>query len=52
MSSVTLKIEKELLNKVKSIAKKKNPLRDINKYAEAVREALICYILENEEFLE
>ena len=37
----TLKIEENLLDEVKSIAKNKFPLRNIDSYAEATREALI-----------
>ena len=41
---ITLKVEQSLLDEVKSIAESKYPLRKINFYSEAVREALIDFV--------
>ena len=53
MVNTTIQIERKLLEKVKAIVKRKNPLRYTEgrkvKYAGAVREALISYISENQE---
>lgn len=49
MSTITLKIEKDLLEKVKKKAKKMYPNRNIKKYAEAVREVLISFTLETQK---
>jgi len=49
---ITLKIDQELLEKVKIIAQNKNPLRKIDSYAEAVRESLIDFVNKNKKILE
>ena len=49
---VFIKLEKNLANKVLVIASKRFPLRNIDKYAEAVREALIEFIKNSERLLE
>ncbi len=48
---ITLKIDQKLLDKVKTITKNKFSLRNINSYAEAVREALIDFIKKNQRLL-
>lgn len=47
MPKITLKIERNLAKKVKEIATKKYPLRNIEFYVDAVKEALIEFIEEN-----
>lgn len=47
MKTVTLKLEKELMKQVKFHARKKYPLRNIDKYAKAAREVLIEFVNEN-----
>ena len=49
---VHIKIEEKLVKKIRKIVNMKNPLRSIKTDSMAIKEALICYILENEEFLE
>jgi len=49
MKTITLKLEKELLKQVKSLARKKYPLRNIDKYAKAAREVLIEFVRKNQE---
>lgn len=44
-------MDQDLLDKVKEITQKKFPLRKINKYAEAVREALMDFIKKNQKFV-
>lgn len=49
---VHLKIEENLVEKVVKIVKAKNPLRRIKTRSKAIQEALIAFVLENQEFLE
>lgn len=49
---ITLKIDQDLLDKVKKITQKKHPLRKISTYAEATRESLIEFIEKNKKLLE
>jgi len=49
-NSITLKIDQELLNEVRTIAQNKFPLRNITFYAEAVREALIDFVKRNKNY--
>lgn len=49
---INLKIDQDLLDKIREIAQKKNPLRKISTYAEATRESLIEFIEKNKKFLE
>jgi len=51
MSKTNIKIETDLIEKVKTIAENKFPLRNITSYAEATREALIDFIKKNRKFL-
>lgn len=55
MVNTTIQIERDLLDKAKTIVKKKNPLRYTEgkkiKYASAVREVLISFIEENQNLL-
>jgi hypothetical protein len=44
---INLKIDQNLLDKVRIITKNKYPLRNITSYAEATREALIEYVKKN-----
>lgn len=48
--NTTLKIDTELLEQVKRIAQNKYPLRKIEFYSEAVREALIEFIKKNSRY--
>ncbi|MFW9971095.1 MAG: hypothetical protein ACFFDF_12950 [Candidatus Odinarchaeota archaeon] len=50
MSLITLQLDRKLIEKVKIIAENKFPLRNINSYAEATREALIEFIKKNQRF--
>lgn len=50
MSKVNIKIEPDLIEKVKTIAENKFPLRNITSYAEATREALIEFCKKNQRF--
>ena len=50
MSFITIQIDKDLMNEVKSIAKNKYPLRKIDFYAEAAREALIDFVKKNQRY--
>ena len=52
MSLITLQLDRDLIEKVKAIVKKKKPLRKINSYAEATREVLIDFVRKNQKFLE
>jgi len=47
---ISLKIEQDLLDEVKIIAESKYPLRKINSYAEAVREALHEFVKKNKKY--
>ena len=47
---ITLKIDQDLLDEVKEITQNKYPLRKINSYAEATREALIDFIKKNQRY--
>lgn len=47
---INLKVDKDLLNKVKNITKRKFPLRKIKHYSEAVREALFEFVENNKGF--
>ena len=50
MSKTNIKIETDLIEKVKTIAENKFPLRNITSYAEATREALIEFCKKNKKF--
>lgn len=50
MSKINIKLEPELVEKVKTIAENKFPLRNINSYAEATREALIEFVKKNQKY--
>jgi len=45
-------MDQNILEKVREIAQKKHPLRNINTYAEAVRESLIDFVNKNKKILE
>ena len=51
MPKTNIKIEKDLVEKVKTIAENKYPLRNIDSYAEAIRESLIEFIKKNSKYL-
>lgn len=51
MPTTTIQIDRDLMEKVKAIMKKKKPLRKINSYAEATREVLIDFINKNRRYL-
>lgn len=51
MAITSVQLDRELLNKIKEIMKKKKPLRKINTYAEATREVLIDFINKNKRYL-
>ncbi|KKL92177.1 hypothetical protein LCGC14_1887280 [marine sediment metagenome] len=51
MSKTNVKIETDLIEKVKKIIKKKKPLRKINSYAEATREVFIDFVNKNRKLL-
>ncbi|KKL59513.1 hypothetical protein LCGC14_2214610 [marine sediment metagenome] len=51
MTITSVQIDKNLMEKVKEIMKKKKPLRKINSYAEATREVLIDFVNKNQRFL-
>jgi len=48
---IFLKMDQTLMDEVLNIAKYKFPLRNINSYAEATREALIEFIKKNRRYL-
>lgn len=48
---ITLKIDQDLMDKIKTITQKKHPLRKIDTYAVATREALFEYVEKNRKFL-
>ena len=50
MSKINIKLEPELVEKVKTIAENKFPLRKITSYAEATREALIEFVKRNQKY--
>ena len=50
MSLITLQLDRDLIEKVKEIARSKFPLRNINSYAEATREALIEFVNKNKKY--
>jgi len=52
MAITSVQLDKDLVEKVKAIVKKKKPLRKINSYAEATREVLIDFVRKNQKFLE
>lgn len=52
MAITSVQLDRDLLNKVKKIMKKKKPLRKINTFAEATREVLIDFINKNKKVLE
>ncbi len=52
MAITSVQLDKDLVEKVKAIVKKKKPLRKINSYAEATREVLIDFVNKNQKFLE
>lgn len=49
---INFKVEQTILDKVVKIAKKKYPLRGIDNYAKAIREALIDFVNKNKKILE
>ena len=49
MSKINIKLDPELVEKVKTIAENKFPLRNITSYAEATREALIEFVKRNQK---
>ena len=51
MSKINIKLEIELVEKVKIIAENKFPLRNITSSAEATREALIEFVKRNQKYL-
>ena len=51
MVITSVQLDKDLIEKVKAIVKKKKPLRKINSYAEATREVLIDYVRKNQKLL-
>ena len=52
MVITSVQLDRDLIEKVKAIVKKKKPLRKINSYAEATREVLIDFVRKNQKFLE
>lgn len=50
MSKINIKLEPELVEKVRAIAEKKFPLRNVTSYAEATREALIEFVKRNQKY--
>ena len=50
MSKINIKLDPELVEKVKTIAENKFPLRKITSYAEATREALIEFVKRNQKY--
>ena len=52
MSKINVKIERNLVKKAKEIAVKKYPLRNIEFYVDAVKEALIEFVEENKTLLD
>ena len=50
MSIITLQLDRNLIEKVKTIAENKFTLRNINSYAEATREALLEFCKKNQRF--
>lgn len=51
MAITSVQLDRDLVEKVKTIVKKKKPLRKINSYAEATREVLIDYVKKNQKLL-
>ena len=51
MSITSVQLDRDLIEKVKEIARSKFPLRNINSYAEATREALIEFVKRNQKYL-
>jgi len=51
MSITSVQLDKTLVEQVKEIARSKFPLRNINSYAEATREALIEFVKRNQKYL-
>jgi metal-responsive CopG/Arc/MetJ family transcriptional regulator len=51
MVITSVQLDRDLVEKVKTIVKKKKPLRKINSYAEATREVLIDYVRKNQKIL-
>jgi len=51
MTITSVQLDRDLVEKVKTIVKKKKPLRKINSYAEATREVLIDYVRKHQKFL-
>ena len=51
MKITSVQLDRDLLNKVKIIVRKKKPLRKINSYAEATREVLIDFVKKNQRIL-
>ena len=51
MAITSIQLDKDLVEKVKAIIRKKKPLRKINSYAKAIREVLIDFVNKNQKFL-
>lgn len=51
MSKINMRLDAQLLEKVKTIAKKKFSIRKINSYAEATREVLIEFVKKNQKYI-
>lgn len=51
MVITSVQIDRDLMEKVKEIVKKKKPLRKINSYAEATREVFIDFVKKNQKLL-
>ena len=52
MSKININVEQSLADEVKIITKKKFPLRKIEFYSEAIKEALIDFVRKNQEYKE
>lgn len=50
MSITSVQLDRALVEQVKEIARSKFPLRNINSYAEATREALIEFVNKNKKY--
>lgn len=51
MSKINIRLDSELVEKVKIIAKKKFSIRNINSSAEATREVLIEFVKKNQKYI-
>ena len=50
MAITSVQLDRALVEQVKEIARNKFPLRNINSYAEATREALIEFVKSNQKY--